>query len=96
MHIKVARQLVKWSMILSVVCAVSGLLFFKPGTQISLYITFAAFGLMVVTMILLFGYCRCPWCNKRITSGLMKVQVCPHCKRDLDTGLKPKGKNRRR
>ena len=96
MHIKTARQLVKWGMIISATAAVAGLIFFEPGTRISLYVTYSAFGLMVLSMILLFGFCRCPWCNQRITSGLMKVQVCPHCKRDLDTGLKPKGKARRK
>ena len=74
MHIKTARKVVLWSMILSVACAVIGLVFFEPGTVASLYVTFAAFGLMLVSIIVLFTACRCPWCNKRVTHGLMKAE----------------------
>ena len=94
MHIKTARRLVMWTMILSVICAVIGLLFFEPGTTGSVYITFGAFGLMLVSIVVLFTLCRCPWCGKRITNGLMKAEYCPHCKRDFDTGLKVKKKKK--
>lgn len=94
MHIKTARKVALWAMILSGVLAVVGLVFFEPGTTASLYVTFAAFGLMIVSMILIFGYCRCPWCNQRILNGLMKADHCPHCKRDFDTGLKYRKKKK--
>ena len=94
MHIKTARKLVLWSMILSVACAVVGIVFFEPGTVASLYITFAAFGLMLASVIILFTACRCPWCGKRVTHGLMKAEYCPHCKKDFDTGLKYRKKKR--
>lgn len=92
MHIKTARKLVKWAMILSVVGAVAGMLFFEPGTTVSIYVTFISFGLMLAAVILLFTACKCPWCGKRITNGLMKVECCPFCKKDFDTGLKYKKK----
>ena len=95
MHIKTARKLAMACMIVSVICALFGLVFVEPGTILSVYVTFGAFGLMVVAMILIFGVCRCPWCGKRITSGLMKAEYCPHCKKDFDTGLKyKKGKRK--
>ena len=94
MHIKTARTSVLGSMILSVVCAGIGLVFFEPGTVASLYITFAAFGLMIVSIVVLFTLCRCPWCSKRVTHGLMKAEYCPYCKRDFDTGLKYRKKKK--
>ena len=94
MHIKTARKLVMWTMVLSVICAVAGLLFFEPGTVASLYITVAAFGLMVVSIVILFGFCRCPWCGQRVTHGLMKAEYCPHCKKDFDTGLRYRKKKK--
>ena len=51
--------------------------------------------LMVLSLICLFAFCRCPWCGKRITSGLMQIKVCPHCNRNLETGLRAKGKKKR-
>lgn len=94
MHIKTARKLVLWTMVLSIACAVVGLLFFPPGSVGSMYITLAAFGLMAASLVILFGLCRCPWCSKTITNGLLKAEYCPHCKRDFDTGLRYKKKRR--
>ena len=94
MNIKLARNLVKWCMILSVVGAVVSMLFFEPGTTLSVYVTLISFGLMLAAIVLLFTACRCPWCNQRVTHGLMKAEYCPHCKKDFDTGLKYKKKKK--
>lgn len=94
LNFKTARKLVMVCMIASLVCALGGMVFVRPGTVASIYIVLLSLILMILALIILFGLCRCPWCGKRITSGLMKVEVCPHCKRDIETGLKRKGKKR--
>lgn len=96
LNFKTARRLVMIFMGLSFVCAVGGMIFIRPGTQASVYAVVLSFGLMVLALVLLFGFCRCPWCGKRITAGMMKVEVCPHCKRNIDTGMKAKGKKRKK
>ena len=34
--------------------------------------------------------CRCPSCGKRIINGVLVLDTCPRCKRNLYTGEKPK------
>ena len=92
MNFKTARRAVMLLITLSFVLALVGLVAFQPGTRANFYVMLGAFLLMLLAIFFIFVYCRCPWCDKRIFSGMMKVQVCPHCKRDIDTGLKVKGK----
>ncbi len=91
-NFKTARKLVMIFMTASLICALGGMIFIRPGSQASIYVVMLALILMTIALLILFGLCRCPWCGKRITSGMMKVEVCPHCKRDIDTGMKVKGK----
>ncbi len=94
LNFKTARRLVMVFMIASLICALGGMIFIRPGTQASVYVVLLALILMLLALLFLFAFCRCPWCGKRITSGMMKVEVCPHCKRDIDTGIKRKGKKK--
>lgn len=96
MHFKTARRVVMFLIVLSFAFALVGLIALKPGTAANFYVMMAAFLLMLVAIFFMVVFCRCPWCDKRIFSGMMKVQVCPHCKRDIDTGMKAKGKNARK
>jgi len=91
LNFKTARRLVMIFMIASLVCALIGVVLVRPGTEASIYIVILSLVLMLLALVILFGLCRCPWCGKRIVSGLMKVEICPHCKRDLETGMKAKG-----
>ena len=93
---KTARRLVMLFMVASVICAIGDIVFIRPGTQASIYVMLLSFLLMALALVMLFVCCRCPWCGRRITVGLMKVEVCPHCRRDIETGMKVKGKNRRK
>lgn len=95
MDLKTAKTLTIASMILSVVCAFVGLVGYSGAEQGRIYFAVAAFALMALALICLFGFCRCPWCGKSLSSGLMKLKVCPHCNRDLETGLRAKGKKKR-
>ena len=95
-NFKTARRLVMIFMIASLVCALIGMVLVRPGTEASIYIVILSLVLMLLALLILFGLCRCPWCGKRITAGMMKVEVCPHCKRDIETGMKRKGKGKKK
>ena len=95
LNFKTARRLVMLFMVVSLVSALVGMVFIRPGTQISIYVAVISLISMVLALVILFGLCRCPWCGKRITTGLMKVEICPHCRRDIDTGVKVKGKRKK-
>ena len=95
MDLKTAKTLTIVSMVLSVACAVIGLVGYSPENPARTYLAVVAFALMALALIFLLVFCRCPWCGKRISSGLMKLKVCPHCNRDLETGLRAKGKKKR-
>ena len=90
-NFKTSRRLVVIFMVASLICALGDMIFLRPGTQASVYLMLLALILMLLSLLFLVAFCRCPWCGKRIALGVMKVEVCPHCKRDLDTGLKVRG-----
>ena len=95
MELKTAKTLTMLSIVMSVICALIGLIGYGPENPARTYFAVAAILLMVMSLICLFAFCRCPWCGKRITSGLMQIKVCPHCNRNLETGLRAKGKKKR-
>ena len=95
MELKTAKTLTMLSIVMSVICALIGLIGYGPENPARTYFAVAAILLMVLSLICLFAFCRCPWCGKRITSGLMQIKVCPHFNRNLETGLRAKGKKKR-
>ena len=95
MELKTAKTLTMLSIVMSVICALIGLIGYGPENPARTYFAVAAILLMVLSLICLFAFCRCPWCGKRITSGLMQIKVCTHCNRNLETGLRAKGKKKR-
>ena len=46
--------------------------------------------LFLPIMALLIATNRCPHCGKRIMFGVLKITVCPSCRRSLITGKKAK------
>lgn len=95
MDLKTAKMLTVLSMVLSIICAFIGLVGYAGAEQGRMYFAVAALALMALAVLCLFAFCRCPWCGKRLSSGLMKLKICPHCNRDLETGLRAKGKKKR-
>lgn len=95
MDLKTAKTLTLVSMIMSVICAFIGLVGYSSVEQGRVYFAVAAIVLMALSLLCLFAFCRCPWCGHRLSSGLMKLKVCPHCNRDLETGLRVKSKKKR-
>ena len=54
---------------------------------------FASMGMVIATVVVLYRFCRCPYCGKRIIAGALAVTSCPACRRSLSTGKKMKKKN---
>lgn len=89
------RDLTKKLVIVTCVsCAVS-ILFMTMG-DITLQIVCMAVSLvgLISTIYVMAKYCVCPHCGKHITMGLLAIENCPRCKRNLITGKKGK-KNKR-
>ena len=58
--------------------------------------SYAALGCGMLGVVCLVAFCKCPYCGTRIFRNLMNVKVCPNCRRDLQTGIRKKGKGGKR
>ena len=90
-----ARNIVKGCLFVAMGLCIVGLIVNEALPTVGVYIVFAAVILIVVALGLIFTCLKCPYCGKQIISKCLTVTVCPHCKRDLATGIKSKGKKRR-
>ena len=87
------RELTKNIVIATVVgCALSLVTMFLgyQGLQFVLMaFTTVGLGASIYVMV---RYCVCPHCGKHITMGLLAIEHCPRCRRNLITGKKGKKK----
>ena len=84
------KQMAKTSVICAVAaCAVS--IFFLPAeSTIQLVGLGLSAVLMIATLVIMYKYCRCPYCGKHILMGVLTVKACPACRRNLESGKKAK------
>lgn len=84
------RELTKKLMIAIVVCCVLILITYNSGVDnyIHVLVSIAAVILFGITIYVIVKFCRCPHCGKVIFMGLLKIQKCPSCHRNLVTGKK--------
>ena len=71
------------SCVMSIVCEQIG----SPVQPLFFWLTVLIFAAVIYVMV---KYCRCPHCGKRIMFGVLKITVCPSCRRSLITGKKAK------
>ncbi len=88
------RNIVKACLFVAMGICVVGLLVNDSAPQLGLYIIIAALALIVFALVLVFTSLKCPYCGKQLFSKCLTVTVCPHCRRNLTTGMKSKGKRR--
>lgn len=86
------KKLSKWMVIISVVLALASLLLFPAGSVNKLITVIASIVCFISTIVIIYKFCRCPYCGKRIFMGVLVVTHCPACKRNLKTGKKNKSK----
>ena len=94
MKFETARKIVKFTLILSIVFCVLGLITQSTPTVSSGCVVVAII-CMALTVFFAVTSLKCPYCNTRIFRNCLVVKVCPYCHRDLATGAKVKGKKRK-
>lgn len=91
-----ARNLVKLLLVLCVILCVVGVVVAERGSALALYSGIISIVCFVLAFVVVILYCKCPYCGKVIYLGLFKAVNCPHCRRNLSTGAKTKGKGGKR
>lgn len=89
-----ARNLVKLLLAMCIVFGIWSIVTNGTDSIMALYAPILSMLLFVLTFVVIFMYCRCPNCGKRVYLGLFKAVNCPRCRRNLLTGAKSKGKKR--
>jgi len=89
-----ARSIAKGCLFGAAGLCVLGLLVNGSMPDLAVYIVVAAVALIVIALFVVFTCLKCPYCGKQIISKCLTVTACPHCKRDLRSGLKTKKKKR--
>ena len=91
MKFETARNVVKVTIVLAILCCLAGLIT-KSSETVSNGFAFAGLGLIIITLFVAISSLKCPYCNTRIFRKCLVLKVCPHCHRDLSSGAKVKGK----
>ena len=87
-----ARKIVKFLLGVTVVLCVLALLFNDGSSSLVNYFVIAAMACIVAIILVVAIGMRCPYCGRTIVRKCLVVEVCPHCRRNLATGLKSKKK----
>ena len=89
------RDLTKKLVIVTCVTCALSILFMAMGNSTMQILCMAvSFVGLISTIYAMVKYCVCPHCGKHITMGLLAIENCPRCHRNLVTGKKGK-KNKR-
>ena len=84
------KKMSKYLIIFSLIVCVASLLFTETGSVAQVVLLCATIGLIVATLVVMYKFCRCPYCGKHIMMGVLVVKSCPRCHRDLSSGKKTK------
>ncbi len=92
MKLETARKLIPVAAALAAVFTLASLITQNSSASVSLYCAVLGLVFVAAMVALVFGGLKCPWCGKSLVRGGMKITRCPHCRRDLQSGLKTKKK----
>lgn len=87
-----ARNSVKLLLALCVMFGAAGVISNGNGTVLPMYSAVLSLVCFVMAFVVIFLFCKCPYCGKVIYLGLFKATHCPKCRRSFETGAKKKGK----
>ncbi len=73
---------------MTIALSVISLMFTKSGTTESMALTISALLCAIAAVVVVVKFCRCPYCGKRVITGVLVVETCPKCRRSLTTGDK--------
>ena len=85
-----ARNILKAMLALAAILCILGLLLNSSSETAAFYCVIGALVSMALGMVVLFMGVRCPYCGRVIIKKCLVVKNCPHCRRDLVTGIKGK------
>ena len=83
------RDLLKKLLVCDLITA-SIAVFMRSNPTIMALFSGATLILFIAIIYIDIKYCRCPNCGKVILLGVLAIDACPRCKRDLVTGKKVK------
>ena len=84
------QKIVKYLLILVIILGLASALLVPSGSTYQTILIVTAFALIAATLVVIYKFCRCPYCGKRIFGGVLAVKSCPSCRRNLTTGKKVK------
>ena len=84
------QKLVRYLLVAALATGAAGLLLFREGTTQQTVCVLLSAALIVSVIVVAARDCRCPSCGKRIINGVLVLNTCPRCKRNLYTGDKTK------
>ena len=88
------RSLARFFLLLTFVLGLAAVLLAAGNVTLQLILILASFASLIVLFYVIWRYCRCPYCGKRIIAGALAAKSCPSCNRSLETGKKLKKKYR--
>lgn len=91
-----ARGLVKGCLYAAIAFCIIGLLVNGTSETYAMYAVVAAVALIVFALFIVVTCLKCPYCGKQLIVKCLVVKNCPHCGRNLETGIKSKGKGQRK
>lgn len=83
-----SRNLVKGLLFAAIALCLIALFTDSKVPQLSPVLIAVAIGCIVVAFLFIFTLLKCPYCGHRIVRNVLKVKACPHCSRNLITGIK--------
>ena len=84
------KKIVLYLVILVIVLGLAAALLVPEKSTPQIILIIGAFACLAAALFVVYKYCRCPYCGKRIFGGVLAVKSCPKCRRNLITGKKVK------
>lgn len=92
MKLEKARKVIKALLLVGIVLCITALIIQGSYPVIGVYMTLGGVICVVMSLVMVFTYMRCPFCGKHFFVNCLVVKVCPHCRRHLVAGTKVKNK----
>lgn len=91
MSLQTVKKVVTAGFSICIFTSLIGIFAGSGNSQLSNYMLTASVIVLLFTIAIIMKWARCPWCGGSLLRKFFKLQVCPHCHRDLYTGKKKKG-----
>lgn len=91
MKLQTVKKVVMAGFTICIFASLIGIFAGAGNPQLSNYMLVAAVIVLLFTLAIIMKWARCPWCGGSLMRKFFKLEVCPHCHRNLETGKKKKG-----